>query len=628
VTLILLLAVIIQFAIFAFLKLLAYNFKNLNETEDFNKEICLRCIICEKGKKYLSISAIDNIINSHDLTKDNKKKLFFCKKKNHSKRYEFYCLECKVILCSTCLDEHQTLPQNFHHSVTDDSKFLASTKMCRFHRECILELHCQTCNYPICFKCRRTKHSEHITLSADEFYKGMGESIKSNIIKNQSETRPRSTTEDKPDSTYNEIKSKTEIIFKNIDSLIDNLNMIKTKIKEKLSKVDTQFNILQNIVEKVSLNMKDEVKCLQEDDYVKLNLLNKIPSKYLNLNESLDSMKTIKKEFYDFEKISKKIEDLLYSTNKHTNTCNPSKVEVKCLEIIKSHKDSVNCLLLLPDKNIASCSKDTSIKIWQCNPTTNKYECVDTLYGHKKCIYSIINIPNGIASASGDESIKLWKKSSEGKYTCYATLEGHDNFIESLLYLPDETLISGSFKNIKIWQKDENKNYKCKANLTGDPGSVTSLLHLPDGKIASGSFEKISIWDDFSKDSTFPCKTLLGHRGYVSSLCLVSKSKMASASSDCFIRIWDITNDNFICVEYFKAHFRSINCIIWNPKGNLISASEDQTIKFWEKDSQGNIESQFILKGHENQVNSLLLLPDGNLASASTDSTIRIWKLT
>jgi hypothetical protein len=259
-------------------KFLAYNLQNINEIDDFKNKICLRCIKCDKGKKYMSIPEIYDFINNPTISTNSnsiniyqdssflyadKNKFLICKQENHSKPYEFFCYDCKVILCSTCLDQHQNLPQNFHHSVTDDSKMLESFKMCPFHNECSLELHCQTCNYPICFKCRRKKHSEHITIPAKEFYNGVCEYLKTkkSIIENNYKD-PRSNSISTKESfslsefTIEEIESNSDIVLKNIDMLIGNLNTLKSFIKDKIDSSKTELNMLEKINEKVSSNLK------------------------------------------------------------------------------------------------------------------------------------------------------------------------------------------------------------------------------------------------------------------------------------------------------------------------------------------------------------------------------------
>ena len=78
------------------------------------------------------------------------------------------------------------------------------------------------------------------------------------------------------------------------------------------------------------------------------------------------------------------------------------------VESINPHTDYINSVVLLKDGRIASCSDDSTIKIF--NPLKN-YKCEITLKGHNEGVNSICIIDSGqLVSCSRDGIYKIWTK--------------------------------------------------------------------------------------------------------------------------------------------------------------------------------------------------------------------------
>ncbi len=92
---------------------------------------------------------------------------------------------------------------------------------------------------------------------------------------------------------------------------------------------------------------------------------------------------------------------------------------------LKGHKQCLLKLIKLSNGNIASCSDDKTIRIWDKN---NNYNNIHTLHGHENTVKSLIELSDGnIASCSDDKTIILWDKNNN--YNNIHTLLGHEDYV-------------------------------------------------------------------------------------------------------------------------------------------------------------------------------------------------------
>ena len=80
-----------------------------------------------------------------------------------------------------------------------------------------------------------------------------------------------------------------------------------------------------------------------------------------------------------------------------------------------------------------------------------------TLEGHSDSVYSVAFHPTEplLATCSFDSTAKLWRFSPEGSMaTCVATLAGHSSYIESVAFHPTAPLLAtgSDDKTTKLWR--------------------------------------------------------------------------------------------------------------------------------------------------------------------------------
>lgn len=322
----------------------------------------------------------------------------------------------------------------------------------------------------------------------------------------------------------NLITKKLNQYLNSFSIFIENLFLPLKEKENKAAGKQQNFSLKLKIIKKVQVKCKilclcflDDGRLVSGDSEGKIVIYNKDTYQSdISINRALNSSVRGICKLRNGSLVSfgfAKIKIWKINGNKYNNT-----------HVLKGHKNWINKIIELESGILWSCSADKTIKIWD-----NKldYQSIETLTGHAFCVSSIVELNEYIISASEDNSVRVWNKST---YQCIQIIEGiFCYWINGLSKLKDNIIILGGKTELFILDalsfqyksfKDKNLgNIRCvcalrngKALLTNNEGrmicfdplsyqlnfieveNITCMIKSEDDKIFTSSTQNISIF--------------------------------------------------------------------------------------------------------------------------------------
>ena len=245
--------------------------------------------------------------------------------------------------------------------------------------------------------------------------------------------------------------------------------------------------------------------------------------------------------------------------------------------IIKEHFMAICCIIQLSSGILASCSADNTIKLFNINGM--KYEILQTLNYHSDHVYKIIELKNkNLVSCSYDSSIIFYiKDNNEYKQDykistdgyCYSIIQTNDNEIcysvsnKICFYDLLERKIKASICDISKCNGTKEWFIMIKKDLLLIPGNnIISIINTEQYKLV----RKIEVPGS----------------NYICGVCMLNENMLLTGDQAKIIRQWKIEEDNLILLsKKEKAHDNDINVLLNIVNGFIASGSDDKTIKIW-----------------------------------------------
>jgi len=239
--------------------------------------------------------------------------------------------------------------------------------------------------------------------------------------------------------------------------------------------------------------------------------------------------------------------------------------------------------------------------------------------GHSKGINAVAFSPDGkvVATASADQSIKLWHTASGAELH---TLAGFNGEATGVAFSPDGKLVAGASRD-EIVHVHSATTGEFLFFIPKMSGPLWAVAFSPDSKhVATAGDGSVYLWDINER------KLGQAHRMFASgghALAFHPKAhELAVACGDRTVKV--VETDGGKVRHELTGHKGPVLAVAYSDDGkHIASAGEDGTVLLW-KSTGGDSVSTF--KGHAGKVNAIAFSHDGKtLVSGSDDKTIRFW---
>lgn len=193
----------------------------------------------------------------------------------------FFCRQCRVNLCGSCVTEHLRVNVRNGHSILDfASRDDYDPCFCEFHPDQECSLYCETCDVAICMLCFSIRHRSHLISDlSDEIQKLLEVIAKENNRLQSSEfeletilnhtVKLLSSLYEFYNKTKDEISARGKELHKEINQTVEKLHRELDEVrKEHETVLEKEKKEFEKMIEKVD-EMNREVTKLQKSHDVK-----------------------------------------------------------------------------------------------------------------------------------------------------------------------------------------------------------------------------------------------------------------------------------------------------------------------------------------------------------------------
>lgn len=499
-----------------------------------NKWLCIQCLLIH-SKLNRSHKTFKGKITVESNCPSHKEKV-----------YEYFCKNCKKHFCSLCLNQHQEhqycqLSNMMNKDVIRiiNEKY-ARTKDIFKENEQIKELTIKLLNEEI--KLVENAYSfnkeindnltQLIDILISNYTKGTSNYYINQNILNYSHFNVSSRLE----------LEGNEITLYNIDKVVNYFNtqfilkdfkipIIEKTQEQQKQKDKTEVSLLSEVKEInehtkpvycLTLLINGRLATCSPDRSIKLFDLNKYKC-VLTIPHAHSTTVTYLCQLKDWKLVSSGADGLI-------KIWEISKSGYKCVSQFKAHTDYINKIINMTKDRFATCSRDSTIKVWSSKDYT---VLNDLAQEHSKNVTSIIQLKNGYLISGSDDKILTCNSPSLKAEKEFTPVECSD--ANAICEVDSGYFIVGGDKIIYVVRIDLEQFLRIPID---DLGIVYSLSDLGNNQILMGTSEGIIYQFDL-ENKEIMIKKEEAHKGCVYSIGIIGDNLIASSGYDGKVKIWE-----------------------------------------------------------------------------------------
>ncbi|KAI1412454.1 WD domain-containing protein [Hypoxylon sp. FL1857] len=144
---------------------------------------------------------------------------------------------------------------------------------------------------------------------------------------------------------------------------------------------------------------------------------------------------------------------------------------------------------------LATCSRDKSVWIWEDVESDDEWETVAVLTEHEGDVKAVAWCPetnrtgrgryssDALASASYDNTVRIWREESEQEWECVAVLEGHEGTVWGVQWEPKprgdkfpRIMTWSADRTVRIWTLKEEEEEEAPQHAWGSLGGIPNTM--------------------------------------------------------------------------------------------------------------------------------------------------------
>ena len=407
-------------------------------------------------------------------------------------------------------------------------------------------------------------------------------------------------------------ENKIENLEKTLNDLFLKIEEIKEEKNKEIIELKNKIKILEIELEEIKIENK-EIKTILFDNNLMKN----------NIQKEEKLLNNMYKSVLIDNNINNKIQNNLLNEFNLFNEQNENKYDDLILQkTINSHNNFVNCIIILQNKNICSCSKDSQVKIFdsqQFNQITSfQFEKVNIIH-----IMEMIDLK--LVVCLSDFTINILK--IENNTICIIEyLLGHQNFVYKSIEYNKSSLITCSIdKTIKMWCKTDG--FYQVINSIDVENEVYDILLIYDYLIACSCYTGKCV--KFYDLNTFKCVNNIENV-----ICSDFNNTLFKYNDEIlfvggikYLYIINLLNFSIVRVIQTENYIESF-CLI-NEKNILLTGDDEGNIKKWKIEENGK--QLKLIKNynsiHSKWIRKIIRLNNDKIVTCSNDSSIKVFNI-